>query len=218
MDKVVLLHGIGRTARSLDALEGALQDENYRTLSITYPSRRYDLDRLAAWLREIVLDAPFWDEATGRIHFVGHSMGGLLTRYYLDRYRVEIPVRKIGRVVMLGTPHQGSEVADFWHKKWPYQRYYGPAGQQLTTAAMAQVAKKPYYELGMIAGTLSWPYVDSWFLLPDESDGRVRVASTKIEGMKDHICIPATHTFIMNRPDVHRQVAAFLKNGSFIKR
>ena len=217
MDKVVLLHGIGRTSRSLDQLEGALQDENYRTLSITYPSRRYDLDTLAAWLREIVLDAPFWDEATGRIHFVGHSMGGLLTRYYLDRYRVEIPARKIGRMVMLGTPHQGSEVADFWHKKWPYQRYYCPAGQQLTTAAMGQVAKKPCYELGMIAGTLAWPYVDSWFLLPDESDGRVSVASTKIEGMKDHITVPATHTFIMNRPDVHRQVTAFLKNGSFIK-
>ena len=218
MDKVVLLHGIGRTSRSLDKLEGVLQDEGYQTLSITYPSRRYTLEQLAEWLRDIVLDADFWNEADGRIHFVGHSMGGLLARYYLDRYRPEVPRHKLGRVVMMGTPHHGSEVADFWHKTAPYKWFYGPAGQQLTTAAMGQVAKRPYYEVGMIAGTFHWPYVDSWFVIPGESDGRVSVESTKIEGMKDHITVPATHTFIMDRPDVQRQVVAFLKNGSFIRK
>lgn len=218
MDKVVLLHGIGRTSRSLDRLEGALQDRDYDTLSITYPSRRLPLEDLAVWLREVALDSSFWDEATGRIHFAAYSMGGLLTRYYLDRYRSEIPRHKLGRVVMMGTPHQGSAVADFWHRTWPYRRFYGPAGQQLTTQAMKQVTMRPYYELGVIAGTAGWPYADSWFLIPGESDGRVSVDSTKIEGMKDHVCVPATHTFIMNRPDVHMQVAAFLKNGAFIKR
>lgn len=218
MDKVVLLHGIGRTSRSLDRLEGVLQDEDYQTLSITYPSRRYTLEQLAEWLRDIVLDASFWNDADGKIHFVGHSMGGLLTRYYLDRYRANVPPIKLGRVVMMGTPHQGSEVADFWHKAPPYKWFYGPAGQQLTTSVMGQVAKKPYYELGMIAGTLSWPYVDSWFVMPGENDGRVSVESTKIEGMKDHITVPATHTFIMDRPDVQRQVVAFLKSGSFIRK
>ena len=218
MDKVVLLHGIGRTSRSLDKLEGVLQDEGYQTLSITYPSRRLTLEQLAEWLREVVIDAAFWNETSGYIHFVGHSMGGLLIRYYLDRYCPEIPRHKLGRVVMMGTPHQGSPVADFWHKWHWYKWFYGPAGQQLTTSAMPHVVKKPYYELGMIAGTLSWPYVDSWFLMPNDSDGRVSVESTKIEGMKDHFIVPATHTFIMDRPDVQRQIVSFLKSGSFTQK
>lgn len=219
MDKVILLHGIGRTSRSLDRLEGFLQDSGYKTLSVTYPSRRNTLEELAQWLREIVLDAAFWADMTGgKVHFVGHSMGGLLTRYYLDRYRANVPPIKLGRVVMMGTPHQGSEIADLWHKTAPYKWFYGPAGQQLTTTAMKAVAIKPYYDLGMIAGTVSWPYPDSWFVLPDPSDGRVSVASTKIEGMRDHITVPATHTFIMDRHDVHHQVVAFLKNGAFIRK
>ena len=217
MDKVILLHGIGRTSRSLDRLEGVLQDRRYSTLSVTYPSRRYKLEDLAAWLREIVLDESFWNDTEGKVHFIGHSMGGLLARYYLDLYRAQIPSRKLGRVVMMGTPHHGSEVADLWHKTGLYRRFYGPAGQQLTTQATKQLAMEPYYELGMIAGTFNFPYVDSWFVIPGESDGRVSVASTMIEGMKDHIKVPATHTFIMDRPDVHRQILAFLENGSFIR-
>ena len=219
MDKVVLLHGIGRTSRSLDGLEGFLQDENYRTLSITYPSRRYTLEQLSQWLREIVLDASFWTDMTGgRVHFVGHSMGGLLIRYYLERYRANVPPIKLGRVVMLGTPHQGSEVADLWHKMALYKWFYGPAGQQLTTAAMNAVTIKPYYDLGMIAGNVSWPYPDAWLAMKEPNDGRVSVESTRIEGMKDHIIVPATHTYIMDRNDVHGQILSFLKDGNFTRK
>ncbi len=218
MDKVVLLHGIGRTSRSLDGLEGVLQDRDYNTLSITYPSRRLTIEDNAAWLREVVLDADFWTAQKTLVHFVCHSMGGLVLRQYLNRYRDELPRHKLGRVVMMGTPFGGSAVADFWHKNPLYKWFYGPAGQQLTTAHLSQVPLRPYYELGCIAGTWGWVYVDAYPLFEGPHDGRVSVESTKIEGMKDHVSVPATHTCMMNNLEVQAQIFSFLKTGAFARR
>lgn len=218
MDKVVLLHGIGRTSRSLEGLEGVLQDRDYNTLAVTYPSRRLTIEGNARWLREIVLDADFWNSQQDTVHFVCHSMGGLVLRQYLHQYRHELPRHKLGRVVTLGTPFQGSAVADFWHKNILYKQYYGPAGQQLTRAHLAEQNMRPYYELGSIAGTYGWVYVDAYPLFDGPHDGRVSVESTKIEGMKDHVAVPATHTFMMDNLEVQAQIFSFLKSGLFKKR
>ncbi|MGB1077159.1 MAG: alpha/beta hydrolase, partial [Bdellovibrionales bacterium] len=128
----------------------------------------------------------------------------------------EIPREKLGRVVMMGPPNKGSEVADLIHKLPPYEWYYGPTGQELTTQAREINTTKPYYDLGIIAGTKEWPYFVAAFVTPGKSDGRVTVENTKLEGMKDHITLPATHTFIMKKDNVHKQIIHFLKNGAFI--
>ncbi len=213
-DTVVILHGIARTSKSMSAVESALQKDGYRTLAITYPSTKKNIDDIVAGLHEKELDKAFWSSA-GTVHFVTHSMGGLVARRYLDKYRSEIPPDKIGRVVMLAPPNAGSEVADTLHSLWPYQWYYGPAGQELTTAAQAGDKSDVYYDLGIIAGTKEWPYVIAAFVVPGPGDGRVSVEKTKLAGMKDHVTVNGTHTFIMDRPDVHRQIVHFLKQGSF---
>lgn len=218
MDKVILLHGIGRTSRSLERLEAVLQDRDYNTLSITYPSRRLDIAANAAWLRDIVLDADFWNTQDTPVHFICHSMGGLVLRHYLHQYRHELPRHKIGRVIVMGTPFAGSPVADCWHKNPLYKWFYGPAGQQLTTAHQGAVQMRPYYDLGVIAGTFGWFYIDAYPLFEGPHDGRVSVESTRLEGLKDHVVVPASHTFMMNNLDVQAQIFAFLKNGAFTKK
>lgn len=215
-ETVVLLHGIAKTSGSMKPVEEALRKAGYDVLSITYPSTKKSVRDIATGLREAPLDPSFW-QAAETVHFVTHSMGGLVVQRYLDLYRKDIPQSKLGRVVMMGPPNGGSEVADLLQNMGPYRWYYGPAGQDLTTRSRKVAAVTPYYELGIVAGTKEWPYIVSAFVVPGPGDGRVSVEKTKMPGMTDHITVPATHTFIMDRSDVHRQLLSFLKDGKFTR-
>ncbi len=211
---VVILHGIARTSASMNSIETRLREEGYATLNISYPSTEQDLDGLADYLGKHFLTEGFWQESE-TVNFVTHSMGGLLVRRYLARNRQD----KVGRVVMLAPPIGGSEVADLMHELDLYEWFYGPAGEELTTDAAgdsaAMDAEEPYYEVGIIAGTKEWPYFVAAFVVPGASDGRVSVENTKLAGMKDHMTVPATHTFIMESTEVHDQIVHFLEQGRF---
>jgi triacylglycerol lipase len=212
-EAVIILHGIARTSRSMKHVSVAVQRAGYTCCPINYPATRLDLNGIANWLHTTKLTPDFWTNHS-KVHFVTHSMGGLVARTYLDRYRGQLPAEKIGRTVMLAPPHGGSEIADVLHKLSPYKWFYGPAGKNLTTSANQQTPV-PYYDLGIIAGTKSWPYPDAWFLMPRPNDGRVSVVKTKINGMCDHKTYPLTHTFIMNNSNVHKDILYFLKTGFF---
>jgi hypothetical protein len=209
-ETVVLLHGIARTGKSMSVIEKSLRKEGYSTINLTYPFRELGLNDIAQNLHEKTLTQEFWDK-TGKVHFVTHSMGGLAVRRYLEKYEVDIPKQKLGRVVMLGPPNSGSELADRLHKSSVYEWFYGPAGQELTTTAQAK-CEKLYYDVGIIAGTKGWMYLAG---LPGPHDGMVSVQRTKLDGMKGHITPDATHTFMMYRSDVHVQIIRFIKDGKF---
>ena len=213
-ETVILLHGIARTGRSMSSTKKFLDKAGYQTITVNYPSTKNNLSDIATGLHGNALSDDFWKNA-GKVHFVTHSMGGLVAREYLEKYKAEIPRRKLGYVVMLAPPNGGSEVADALQNLKPYKWFYGPAGQEITTAAQRNVVAQPYYELGIIAGTKKWPYFVARFIIPAESDGRVSVEKTKLQGMKDHIVVSATHSFIMNKKNVHRQILCFLQHGKF---
>ena len=128
-DGVVLLHGISRTARSFRKMQAALEGYGFATLNLDYASRRKALEALAEDIHPAI--QRFADGIDGSVHFVCHSMGGLLARVYIARYRP----KRLGRVVMLGTPNSGSEIADRLKNFGAYRAFFGPAGQQLGTAA-----------------------------------------------------------------------------------
>ena len=122
-DGVVLLHGISRTARSFRRMELALGDAGFATLNLDYDSRRKALDALAEDIHPAI--DRFAEGLDGSVHFVCHSMGGLLARAYLARHRPA----QLGRVVMLGTPNGGSEIADRLKNLAAYRAFFGSAGQ-----------------------------------------------------------------------------------------
>lgn len=211
-DGVVLLHGIMRDKSSMDSLERALQSHGYKTLNITYPSTTMSIEEIQEYVHESIEE--FNKTVEGKLDFVGHSMGGLVTRAYLAKHRPH----NLGRVVMIGTPNKGSEAADYFNKWKLFKRWYGPAGQQLAT--FYQFAKDVFrpvdYELGVIAGDISLsPF--GLLIRRKKNDGKVSVESTMLEGMADHIILHVEHKFMPSYKSVQQQVISFLDNGRFLR-
>ena len=210
-DGIIYLHGIGRSGSCMASLEREARSHDFRTLIIDYPARRHDLSSLADYVEKVA--APWIDALEGSLHLVTHSMGGLVARAWLTRYRRA----KLGRVVMLAPPSQGSEIADLLAPTGVFRAVYGPAGMQLTTrqsAALVALLGRVDYPLGIIAGRRSFDPL-GWLVLPKPNDGRVSVERTKLEGMADHIILPVTHTFLTHDPIVIEQTYAFLMEGRF---
>jgi triacylglycerol esterase/lipase EstA (alpha/beta hydrolase family) len=149
---VVLVHGLGRSALSMKGLEWALQKEGYRVINMSYPSSRLTVEETAnGWLADLLKER-LLDQAA-KIHFVAHSLGGIVLRRYLAEHQVE----NLGRVVMLAPPNRGSELADKLKQNIIYKFFTGPAGQQLGTGAgcLPEQLGPAFFELGIIAGDRS---------------------------------------------------------------
>jgi pimeloyl-ACP methyl ester carboxylesterase len=210
-DGVVLLHGTSRTARSFRKMQMALEGSGFATLNQDYASRRKALEALAEDIHPAI--QRFADGIDGSVHFVGHSMGGLLARVYIARYQP----KRLGRVVMLGTPNSGSEIADRLKNFGVYRAFFGPAGQQLGTqrdAAIEALFAPVDYPVGIIAGDRSIYPITSAFL-PKPHDGRVSVENTRLDGMADHIVIRTSHPWLVRHSVAIAQTIAFLKAGKF---
>jgi pimeloyl-ACP methyl ester carboxylesterase len=208
---VVLLHGIAGRSLMLRRMERALQRAGFATLNLDYQSRKKSLDDLAEDIHPAI--AAFAAKHDGPLHFVTHSMGGLLARVYITRHR---PMR-LGRVVMLGTPNGGSEIADRLKHISLYRAYFGPAGLQLVTTKDATLAALPPldYEVGIVSGNRFLDPISALLLLPWPNDGRVSVESCKLDDMADHTTVKASHMGLLVHPTAVRQTIAFLRNGHF---
>ena len=208
-DCVILLHGLARSEASLIVMESALEAEGFAVVRPGYPSTSASVEALA----EAVLPHALERCDAGPVHVVTHSMGGILLRYWIDRHGVP---DRLGHVVMMGPPNQGSEVVDTLGDLAAFGWLNGPAGAQLGTGAQGLPRRLPpvTYPVGVIAGSQSLnPYFSS--LLPGPDDGKVSVASTRVAGMTAHLTLPVTHTFMMNNPRVLVQVVEFLRTGRF---
>ena len=208
---VVLLHGMGRTALSMSKLEKHLFSKGYKTVNFAYPSTSEPIERIAEVYIPSAISQCQKIQAV-KIHFVTHSMGGIIVRQYLQANSLP----KGSRLVMLAPPNRGSEVVDYLKKFFAYRWLTGPAGQQLgtNTESIPNRLKPVDIEVGIIAGAKSLnPIFSSFISGPD--DGRVSVERTKLEEMSDFLVVSSNHTLIMRNKAAIRQVVHFLEHGEF---
>jgi hypothetical protein len=144
------------------------------------------------------------------VHFVGHSLGGLMIRAYLEKYKVD----NLGRVVLLGTPNKGTEAADHFSDGW-LMKILGPTANALGTddGSFPNSLATPYYPVGVIAGKLNSQLNDP--VVPGEDDGLVSIEATKIDDMTDFIVIETGHSMMRYDKEVADQTAQFIKTGAF---
>lgn len=208
---VILLHGLARTPASLNKIEKVLIAEGYQVVNKGYPSRAGTIEELTDPAVENGLSACRESDAAP-IHFVTHSMGGILVRYYLEHH----DLNDLGRVVMLAPPNQGSKVVDAYRNVPGYALLNGPAGLQLGTdenSVPLQLGRASF-DLGIIAGNRTINLILSQFL-DNPDDGKVSVASTRLDGMCAFIEMPVTHAMMMRNNRVIEQVVSFLASGNF---
>ncbi len=209
---VVLIHGLNRSWRAMEPMAEALSEAGYSVANVDYPSQAGPIEVLAPLAVDTGL-TECRDGGAKQVHFVTHSIGGILLRYSHETS----PITDLGRVVMLAPPNQGSEVIDI-ARDWPTTELLaGEAGMQLGTdpESMPKMLGPVNFELGVIAGTGSINFVMS-AMLPEPNDGKVSVASTRIEGMNDFMVVSDDHHYITESAEVILNTKAFLRTGSFI--
>jgi triacylglycerol lipase len=210
---VILLHGLARTENSMLKLERHLEKHGFHIVNIGYPSRKKNIQTLSIETISQAIIECTKGNAT-KIHFVTHSMGGILVRYYLEVNKLH----NLGRVVMLSPPNQGSEAVDKLKDLELFKWINGPAGQQLGTdkESLPNRIGPPDYEVGIITGDKTINPILS-LLIPGEDDGKVSVERAKLLGMKDFLVVHKAHPFIMTDENIINQVIYFIEHGMFEK-
>lgn len=206
---VVLLHGLARSERSMRPLEEPLREAGFEVRNLGYPSTKMTPQELVGYLEGELAGCCL---AASRLHFVTHSLGGILVRAYLAQAAPD----NLGRVVMLGPPNGGSELVDMLGESQVFEWALGPTATELGTGpeSLPNRLPAPDFELGVIAGKRKINLVGA-AVIPGESDGTVSVASTQLPGMSDFTIVASSHTFIMRSERVARLIVAFLKRGRF---
>ncbi len=213
-EAVVILHGVGISSRFTARLARFIAAAGYAVHNLDYPSRTVPLAELgprwlAAKLAELdVARAP-------RLHFVTHSMGGLVVRGYLAVHRPA----NLGRVVTIVPPHYGSVVSDRMRRLPIVWRLVGRNLGALGTGPDAYWRTLPPqadFELGVIAGSSALNPL-GWLYLERPHDGTVAEHSTRLAGLSDHLTLPSNHTLILFRRRTAEQAIAFLRTGRFVR-
>ncbi|HNP63358.1 MAG TPA: alpha/beta fold hydrolase [Woeseiaceae bacterium] len=210
---VVLLHGLNRSWRAMRPMAESLQNAGFSTTNVDYPSQAGGVEEIAPLAVGTGLDGCRKTGAT-KIHFVTHSLGGILLRYQNEHD----PILDLGRVVMLAPPNQGSEIVDRT-EDWPgFEIFSGDAGAQLGTGpdSIPSQLGPVNFELGVIAGTGTINPVAS-AMLPNPDDGKVSVVSTQVDGMRDFLVVGNSHRYITRSDIVLRNTEYFLRNGRVLE-
>lgn len=208
-ETVILMHGFGRSASAMKKYEDYFQNEGYQVFNIGYSSIGKEIESIKA---EVFykLDK-VKDLQIQKLHFVGHSLGGLLIRSYLSERKIQ----NLGRVVIIASPNKGTPLVEALKDKW-YFSLAGAAVNSLSSNGSEFLSglKPPDYELGVIAGVVNGRFNES---IPGDDDGMVSLESAQLNGSKDLVILPLNHGQLRESPIAIRQTHKFIQSSQFEK-
>ncbi|MGJ8698246.1 MAG: esterase/lipase family protein [Verrucomicrobiaceae bacterium] len=205
-ERVVLLHGLWRSVWAMEGLARVLNEAGYESVNVPYASFRKPMAEIVEDVAEELRRV----EDGKRVHFVTHSMGGIVVRHLAERY----PELVTGRLVLLAPPNQGSEIIDWLEDFAPSHWAFGPGGMALSTGKVKGVVPgfREDHEVAVIMGRKqAVPFFRE--LLDSENDGIVSVEGGKVEGMSDFRVVDGDHTFLMAEEEVRAHVLCYLREG-----
>ena len=206
-EAIVLVHGLWMHGAAMWLMKRRLARRGYDARAYSYPTVRASLtenaQRLERYCREL---------GATRIHFVAHSMGGLVSLAAAAR----LPPAMCGRIVLIGTP-----LADCFSGR---RLERSPAGRRLLGRCMAEWLQAERaqaldgFEVGAIAGSgaMGMGRVIARGL-PQPHDGVVSVHETQLPGLRDHVVVPISHSTMLVSAAVLRQICAFVREGAFTR-
>ena len=196
----------------MQKISNFLDAQGYRVLHFKCAMRKYSIPVISEKFLDSFVTKHCLNKSK-KIHFVTHSLGGIIVRSYLQSH----PILNVGRVVMIAPPNHGSEMVHVCNKIG-LRQLLGVSGKQLGTGPdsyLNMLPRKVDFDLGVIAGTRSLNPL-SFFYIKGKNDGMVSVNSTKVIGMKDHISLPRSHNLLLYSDSAVMQISAYLRYGSFL--
>ena len=217
---VIVLHGLIRTKSSMQPMANFLQKEgDFTAINLQYASTRNKVSEHAKALKGVI-------DGLGRnvteINFVGHSLGNLVVRRYLDDTTDSQSGRqgdsRIRRMVMIGPPNQGSRFARVLKSSVAFRTIFGVSGVELSRAweKLEPTLAIPTFEFGIIAGGQETEKGFSNVILEGKDDFTVSVSETKLAGAHDFVVKPLFHSTMMHQPEVLEATLCFLQNGYLV--
>lgn len=203
-EAVVCVHGLFMNGLDMALLRHRIARSGYDVYQFRYPSRHRSARQNAAYLNDFVQQLPH-----DTVHFVCHSLGGLVIRHYFQNFQAQRP----GRVLTMGTPHQGSAIAVALNRhrlgRWLL-------GKSVEDALLGHVPDwQADRDLGIVAGTRCIGV--SWFVpvLKPPNDGTVEVRETQLPGAADRLILHVSHMIMLFSRQVAEQTCYFLEHGHF---
>lgn len=199
-ERVVLIHGLMRTAGSMYSLQSFLVGQGYTVDLYSYPSTKYSIRKqgitLNRYLEQLLADNPHTT-----LHFVTHSLGGIILREALATLTPK-QRKHIGYFVMLAPPNHGSVYASVCSSLIPFANKAIKPLAELTAKPGSYIHKVPMPKvaIGVIAGRF---------------DAKAPPSSAFLAGQKDFVIVNAAHTFIMNNAKAREYIVHFLDHGKF---
>ncbi len=209
---ILLIHGLWMTGVEMGLLGRRLRHQGYRIDRFRYPTVRRTIDENsdALWHH---LQKRFGPDMTavpeGSVHLLCHSLGGVVALTMLNRYHQA----RIGRMVALGSPFQGSLTAKSL-VRWSAGRLFLGQAMHRALGGGGPVRVPPGREIGIIAGNRSLGISDWLWPLPRPNDGTVAVAETRLAGAV-HTTLPLVHMGLVTSRRVPPLVDLFLRTGNF---
>ena len=203
---IVVVHGLWMNGLAMQLLRRRLDGHGFATHVFRYPSVAHDLSTNAVRLADFVAALP-----GDTVHFLGHSLGGVLIGAMLERTEHQ----RAGRVVCLGSPFGGSQIGARVARWGSFgARFVGKSIGELNARGGFREWRAPH-ELGVIAGDRPYGFGRLLGGFDEPNDGTVAIAETRVQGAADHIVLPVTHFSMLSSRLVLEQALAFIRTGTF---